>query len=103
MEKRPSVTMTCGFIENFPDADAHDDISYKLAWSLWELEEYAEAEPLLSELSETKTSPELAFRARLLRARVLVRMGEADQADELIGRLRAEAEVFLSQGEVALV
>jgi len=91
------------YIEKFPEAEAHDDIAYKLAWSLWELEEYAEAEPLLLELEKTDSSQDLAFRARLLLARVLVRMGEADAADELIGRLRTEAEIFQSQGEVALV
>jgi hypothetical protein len=75
----------------------------KLAECFWEMEDYSAAAEVLQEVDQNTSSADLAFRARLLRARVHVRMGDSEVAEVLLGDLRAEAEIYKSQGEVVLV
>jgi len=79
-----------------------DRIGLKLARCFWELDDYGSAAEVLQEVGGTTVSAELGFRARLLRARVHVRMGDFEVAELLLGELRTEAPVYRSQGEVAL-
>jgi predicted negative regulator of RcsB-dependent stress response len=91
------------YLAEHPDAEGRDEIAMKLAKTYWELEDYTNAEPILTDLERDADSPELAFRARLLLARVLVRLGEFDRVNQVTGQLRSEAETFRADGEVTLV
>jgi len=80
-----------------------DRIGLKLAECYWEMEDFYPAAEVLQEVSQNTESADLAFRARLLRARVHVRMNDFEIVDLLVGQLREEAEIYRSQGEVLLV
>lgn len=80
-----------------------DRVGLKLAECYWELDDYGSAAEVLQEVSQNTTSAELGFRARLLRARVHVRMGDFEVAELLLNDLRTEAQIYNSQGEVVLV
>ena len=80
-----------------------DRVGLKLATCHWELEQYEQAAQVLENVVQTTASAEIAFQARLLEARVQVRLGEYQRAAELIDGLRAEAQVYNSQGMLALV
>jgi len=79
-----------------------DRIGLKLGECCWELRRYAEAVPVLDRVSDETLSPELAFRARLLKVRMLTRLGRYDEAASLIETIRPEAEVYNSPGMLAL-
>jgi len=79
-----------------------DRIGLKLAQCYWELEDYPRAAEVLQEVSQNTTSADLAFRARLLRARVHIRMGDHEVADLLLADLRSEAQIYNAQGDVVL-
>lgn len=80
-----------------------DRVGLKLAECYWELEDYGAAAIVLQEVSRTTEVPELDFRARLLRARVHVRLGDHDIVANLMDELRSEAELYNLQGAVLLV
>lgn len=80
-----------------------DRIGLKLAECYWELEEYYPAAEVLQEVSQNTESADLAFRARLLRSRVHVRMQDYEIVELLVSQLRDEAEIYRAQGEVLLV
>ncbi|MFN2371149.1 MAG: tetratricopeptide repeat protein [Candidatus Krumholzibacteriia bacterium] len=86
-----------------PDADERDRVGLKLAECQWELGDYLAAAEVLKEVSDSSESAELGFRARLLRARVHVRLGDHALAETLLGELRGEAEVYNARGDVRLV
>ncbi len=83
-------------------AQERDRIGLKLAECLWELDDYDGAADVLKEVSENSTSAELSFRARLLRARVYVRIGDYELADALLAGLSGEAEIYGARGDVRL-
>jgi outer membrane protein assembly factor BamD (BamD/ComL family) len=80
-----------------------DRIGLKLAECHWELEDYSAAAAVLQEVSQTAASKELAFRARLLQARVQVRIGDFEVVDLLVDDLMTEAEVYGVRAEVRLI
>jgi len=80
-----------------------DRVGLKLAKCYWEMEDYYPAAEILQEVGQTTTSAELAFRSRLLRARVHAHMNDFSLVDELVTALRKEAEIYKSDGEVSLV
>lgn len=80
-----------------------DRVGLKLAQCYWELEDYYPAAEVLQEVSHNTSSADLAFRARLLRARVHVRMQDYEIVELLISQLRDEAKIYQSEGEVLLV
>ena len=88
--------------EHRQDANA-DRIGVKLAECYWELEEYQKASEFLRMVQENTTSQELAFRARLLLARVHVRLGDFEVVEALARELEEEAEVYSAEGEVVLI
>jgi len=90
------------YLDNFPDDSDRDRIGLKLAECYWELKDYDRAAVVLQEVSNTTTSAELGFRARLLRARVHVRMGDFEVSDLLLGELEKEAGIYRSQGDVII-
>lgn len=88
-------------------ARERDRVALKLAECLWELDRYAEADTVLAEMLGRVQPGELAFRGELLRGRVLVRAGQVEAADDLLGGLdqaaafqRAEGELALARGEL---
>ncbi len=85
------------------DIQERDRVGLKLAECYWELAEYYPAAEVLQEVSQEASSAELAFRARLLRARVHVRMNDFEIVNLLVKELRDEAEIYKASGEVALV
>ncbi len=80
-----------------------DRIGLRLAECYWELEDFLPAAEVLHSVSQDAESADLAFRARLLRARVHVRMQDYEIVERLVDQLRQEAEIYSSQGEVVLV
>ncbi len=80
-----------------------DRIGIKLGECCWELHRYEEAVPVLDKVIKNTLSSELAFKAKLLKARILTRLKRYDDAAALVDEIRPEAEVFESQGMVALV
>ncbi len=85
------------------DIEERDRIGLKLAECYWELEDYVSAAEVLQEVSNNTTSSDLGFRAKLLRARVHVRMGDFEVVDLLLVELRGQAPVYRAEGEVLLV
>lgn len=83
-------------------ARERDRVALKLAECLWELERYAEADTVLADMLERVAPGELAFRAELLRGRVLVRAGDPEAADGLLGGLDQAAAFHKAEGELAL-
>ncbi len=90
------------YLDRFPGDFDRDRIGLKLAECYWELREYDPAATVLQEVSNSTSSNEMAFRARLLRARVHVRIGDYEVSDLLLDELEKEAEIYRSQGEVQL-
>ena len=90
------------YLDRFPDETERDRIGLKLAECYWELKDFDKAAVVLQEVSSNAASAELGFRARLLRARVHVRMGDFEVTELLLGELESEAEIYQSQGEVLL-
>jgi len=91
------------YMDNFPDDGEMDRIGLKLAECYWELDRFQEASEVLQAVSQNTTSAELAFRSRLLRARVHVRLGDFEVVDQLLDGLEVEATIYNSDGEVVLV
>ncbi len=91
------------YLTDYPKADERDLIGLKLARCYWKMEDYYPAIEILQEVSNSSTSAEVSFRARLLRSRVHVKMRDFEIVDLLLVELRAEAEIYSSQGEVRLV
>jgi len=91
------------FLERFPEAENWDDSSQRLAEALWELRLYEEAVPVLQRVVDESLSADRVFRARLLLAKCLIRMGDYPSAEALMPTLTAEGEIYSKQGEVQLV
>jgi tetratricopeptide (TPR) repeat protein len=85
------------------DIQERDRIGLRLAECYWEMKEYLEAAEVLQEVSANTTSADLGFQARLLRARVHVRMGDFELVETLLVELSKQAGVYNAQGEVLLV
>ncbi|MBK6734869.1 MAG: hypothetical protein IPG61_12470 [bacterium] len=85
------------------EARDRDRVALKLADCLWELDRYAEADTVLTEMLAEVAPGELKFRAELLRGRVLARSGALDQADKLLDGLDQAAAFHKAEGELALV
>jgi len=92
-----------GYLELDAEIEERDRIGLKLAVCYWELEDYVSAAEVLQEVSNNTTSADLGFRAKLLRARVHVRMGDFEVVDLLLVELRKQAPVYKAEGEVLLV
>ena len=88
--------------DKYPDAKNRSNIALKLARCYWWQKDYQAAAEALQEVSQESASADLAFRARLLRARVHVRMGDFEVVEVLLDALDAEAELYSSQGAVVL-
>ncbi|MFH2053165.1 MAG: tetratricopeptide repeat protein [bacterium] len=80
-----------------------DRIGLKLATCYWELERYEEAARVLDTVAGSEESTEIDFQARLLSARVHVKLGEYALVDDLVAGLKPEAGIYRSEGMVALV
>ena len=91
------------YLELNSDIEERDRIGLKLAVCYWELEDYVSSAEVLQEVSNNTSSAELGFRAKLLRARVHVRMGDFEVADLLLVELRDQASIYNSQGDVLLI
>nr|MEE4266548.1 tetratricopeptide repeat protein [Candidatus Krumholzibacteria bacterium] len=91
------------YLDTFPDDSERDRIGLKLAECYWELRDFEKAAEVLQDVSNSTTSAELAFRARLLRARVHVRLEDYEVTELLLGELENEAEVYSAQGDVAII
>ncbi len=91
------------YMDNFPDDGEMDRIGLKLAECYWELVRYEDASVVLQTVDHNTSSAELGFRARLLRARVHVHLGDFEVVDLLLKGLEDEATIYNSDGEVVLV
>jgi len=91
------------YLELNADIEERDRIGLKLAECYWELEDYVSSAEVLQEVSNNTSSADLGFRAKLLRARVHVRMGDFEVVDLLLVELQDQASIYNSQGEVLLV
>jgi TolA-binding protein len=91
------------YLELDSDIEERDRIGLKLAECYWELEDYVSAAEVLQEVSHNTTSADLGFRAKLLRARVHVRMGDFEVVELLLVELRDQAPIYSAQGDVLLV
>jgi predicted negative regulator of RcsB-dependent stress response len=80
-----------------------DRVGLKLAECFWELEDYLPAAEVLQEVSQNTSSADLAFRARLLRARVHARMGDFEIVNVMVDELRKEASIYAADGDVILI
>lgn len=80
-----------------------DRIGLRLAECYWELKDYVSAAEVLQEVSANTSSADLAFQAKILRARVHVKMGDFEVADALLAELRDEASIYSAQGEVQVI
>ncbi len=80
-----------------------DRIALKLGECCWELHRYEDALPVLDKVIGSTLSNEMAFNAKLLKARMLTRLGRYDEAEALVEEIRPEAEGFKAQGMVTLV
>ncbi len=92
-----------GYLALDSDIEERDRVGLKLAECYWELEDYVSAAEVLQEVSNNTTSADLGFRAKLLRARVHVRMGDFEVVDLLLVELRGQAPIYRAEGEVLLV
>ncbi|PJA74922.1 hypothetical protein CO151_08245 [bacterium CG_4_9_14_3_um_filter_65_15] len=79
-----------------------DQVGLKLGECCWELKRFSDGVPVLDYVIENTLSPEMSFRAKLLKVRMLTRMNEFAEANALIGEIKPEAEIFQSEGMVAL-
>ncbi len=91
------------YLRQFPDAPAVDKVRSELGQALWHLEAWQEADTVLAGIGGANLTQEEQFRARLLRARCLVRLGRDGEADSLLDVIQPEAEMFQADGLVALV
>jgi tetratricopeptide (TPR) repeat protein len=91
------------YLEINPNIEERDRVGLKLAVCYWEMDDYVSAAEVLLEVSNNTSSADLGFQAKLLRARVHVRMGDYEVADQLIVELRDLAPIYSSEGEVLLV
>ncbi len=91
------------YLELDSEIEERDRIGLKLAECYWELEDYVSAAEVLQEVSNNTSSADLGFQAKLLRARVHVRMGDFEVADMLLVELRSQAPIYTAEGEVLLV
>ena len=91
------------YLELDSQIEERDRIGLKLAECYWEMEDYTGAADVLQEVSGNTSSADLSFQAKLLRARVHVRMGDFEMTDLLLVELRDQAGVYGAQGEVLLV
>lgn len=80
-----------------------DRIGLKLAECYWEMEDYLKASEVLQTVQNNTLSQELAFRARLLRARVHVRLADFEIVELLTRELEGEASIYSASGEVVLI
>ncbi len=90
------------YLAEHPDVDDADEIGLRLATAEWELREYAAAAEVLRSVADRASTAERSFNARLLLARCLTRLGDTAGADELLGQLREDAEIFTKQGNVVV-
>ncbi len=79
-----------------------DRIGVKLSQCCWELRRYDDAIPVLDTVIDNTLSTEIAFNARLLKARILTRLQRYDESKALLDLIRPEAEIFRTQGMVTL-
>lgn len=79
-----------------------DRVGLKLGECCWELKRFTDGVPVLDYVIENTLSPEMAFRAKLLKVRMLTRMNEFAAAEALIGEIKPEAEIYQFEGMVAL-
>jgi len=77
-------------------------VGNKLARCYWELGEFEEARARLEAVVAVDGDKSQLFDARLLQARCLTRLGRLDEADELVSRLKEEAELYGKDGVTAL-
>jgi len=91
------------FLDRHPDAEDWDDSSQRLAESLWELDRFDEAIPVLERIIAGSALADRVFRARLLLARCLVRTGDQARVEAMLPELKTEAEIYSKQGDVVLV
>ncbi len=91
------------YLEIQSDIEERDRVGLKLAECYWEMDDYVSAAEVLLEVSNNTMSADLGFRAKLLRARVHVRMGDFEVVDQLLVELRDQASIYSSEGEVLLV
>lgn len=80
-----------------------DRVGLKLAECYWELEDYRPAAEVLQDVSQNTSSAELAFRARLLRARVHSRLGDFEIVGQMVDQLREDASIYSADGDVVLI
>ncbi len=90
------------YMDEFPDDGEMDRIGLKLAECYWEMDQYQEASVVLQTVGQNTSSAELGFRARLLRARVHVHLGDFEVVDLLLSGLEDEATIYSANGEVVL-
>lgn len=83
-------------------AGDRERVALKLAECLWELTAFTAADSTLAEMLAKVGPGELKFRAELLRGRVLVRAGEFDGADAILGGLDQPAAFYKAEGDLAL-
>jgi len=80
-----------------------DRVGLRLAECHWEMDQFSDAAAVLQEVSQSAESKELRFRARLLQARVQVRIRDFEVVDFLLRDLDTEAEIYGARAEVRLI
>ena len=91
------------YLDEFPESEDRDRIGMKLANCYWELKQYEKADEVLRPVGQSAESAELAFRARLLQARVNIKLGDFAMAGQLLSILSGEAELYEAGGSVRIV
>jgi outer membrane protein assembly factor BamD (BamD/ComL family) len=90
------------YLDRYPKAEDAVDAAYKLGQSLFELKAYPEAVERLQPIVSDTEHRDIAFNARLLRARALTRVGKYEEADREIAALKPIAEANKARGDVAI-
>ncbi|MBU1071844.1 tetratricopeptide repeat protein, partial [bacterium] len=91
------------FLGSFAEDEHAPQVGYNLAYCHWMLQEYRAADDRLEALiAGEPTDRKLLFEARLLKVRCLSRIGRNEDAVVLSEEIAPEAEVYASQGLVAL-
>ena len=98
-----AATAYRAYLDQDADLAEGDRVGLKLAECHWEMDQFSEAAAVLQEVSQTAASKELRFRARLLQARVQLRIGDFEVVDLLLRDLHTEAEVYGMRAAVRLI
>jgi len=91
------------YLAAHPQAEDGDRIGLKLGQTLLELGDNGTAAERLRAVADGSEARETAFQARRDLARALLRLGRHEEAERELATLKAEAETYKAEGDIALI